>query len=152
MKRFLLLSVIAFSYCFYTLATAQNLCGVQSSEVWFMTFPASDNLQGYYFRQDLSGDSMKKLLYGNRGAGYDIEFLQRRTNINTFNFNSALNLSVRDIPKGALLMFSNLFQATIIGMFVPSADTYDSDALLYCVKGCFSPGYFSYQRQCYQPR
>jgi len=76
MKRFLLLSVIAFSYCFCPLAKAQSLGGVQSPEVWFGTFPVSSNLQGYYFWKDLSGDSVKNLLYDSRGAGYGTEFRQ----------------------------------------------------------------------------
>lgn len=135
MKRFLLLSVIAFSYCFCPLAKAQNPGGVQSPEVWFRTFPVSDNLQGYYFWKDLSGDSVKNLLYDSRGAGYGTEFRQQRTNINTFNFNPALNLSERDMPKEALLRFSNLSQATIIGIFAPLVSAYNSDAVVYHVDG-----------------
>lgn len=135
MKRFLLLSVIAFSCCFCPLAKAQSPGGVQSPEVWFRTFPVSSNLQGYYFWKDLSGDSVKNLLYDSRGAGYGTEFRQQRTNINTFNFNPALNLSERDMPKEALLRFSNLSQATIIGIFAPSVSTYNSDAVVYNVDG-----------------
>lgn len=134
MKKILLLTIV-FVPCFCPLAEAQNPGGVHSPEVWFRTVPVSNNLQGYYFWKDLSGDSVKNLLYDSRGAGYGTEFRQQRTNINTFNFNPALNLSERDMPKEALLRFSNLSQATIIGIFAPSVSTYNSDAVVYNVDG-----------------
>ena len=112
-----LLSVIALSFSFCPLAKAQRPGGVASPEVWFRTVPATSNLQGYYLWKDFSGDSVRNLLYDSRGAAYGTEFRQQRDNITTFNFHPALDLSERTVPKEALLRYSNLSQATVIGIF-----------------------------------
>lgn len=102
---------------FCPLAKAQRPGGVASPEVWFRTVPATSNLQGYYLWKDFSGDSVRNLLYDSRGAAYGTEFRQQRDNITTFNFHPALDLSERTVPKEALLRYSNLSQATVIGIF-----------------------------------
>ena len=135
MKISFLLSVIALSFSFCHLAKAQSPGGVTSREVWFRAVPATSNLQGYYLWKDFSGDSVRNLLYDSRGAAYGTEFRQQRDNITTFNFHPALDLSERTVPKEALLRYSNLYQATVIGIFAPKASSYNSDAVLYHIDG-----------------
>lgn len=112
MKRFLLLSVIAFSYCFCPLAKAQSLDGVQFPEVWFGTFPVSSNLQGYYFWKDLSGDSVKTFFMT---AAVQAMAPSSASCVRSqpFNFHpafiySVMSLSECNFTKEALLRFSNL--------------------------------------------
>lgn len=114
---------------------AQAPGGVKSPEVWFGTFQMTYNPQGSYFWKDLAGDSVRNLLYDTRGAGYGTEFTQSRSSFITLNFNPTLNLSAQNTPKEALLRFSNLVQATILGVFMPRPTNIGTDAMLYTIDG-----------------
>lgn len=133
MRRYLLSAVVLFGLASQSFAQAPG--GVKSPEMWFGTFPNSYNPQGYYYWKDLSGDSIRNLVYDARGAGYGTEFSQSRSSFITLNFNPTLNLSAQNTPKVALLRSSNLAQATILGVFMPRPTNIGTDAMLYTIDG-----------------
>lgn len=133
MRRLILSAVVLFGLASQSFAQAPG--GVKSPEMWFGTFPNSYNPQGYYYWKDLSGDSIRNLVYDARGAGYGTEFTQSRSSFITLNFNPTLNLSSQNTPKVALLRYSNLAQATILGVFMPRPSNISTDAMLYTIDG-----------------
>ncbi len=94
------------------------------ADVWFMTVPVSNNLQGRYHWFDVAGDSLSLYAY-NRNVG-NYTFTQDRSQLKFLNFNPAMDFSKGDSPKWGNLFRSNLTQATIIGVFAPYSFTKES--------------------------
>lgn len=114
---------------------AQSPGGVNSPELWFRTFPSSYNPQGTYYWKDLSGDSYRNRLVDTHGVLNGTEFTLSRNSFITLNFNPTLNLFTQNTPKEVLLRYSNLAQATILGVFMPRPDNIGVDAMLYTIDG-----------------
>ena len=113
---------------------AQSPGGVNGADLWYKAVPATSNLQGLYRWQDFSGDSVALTLRGLSSQG-NTEFTQSRALLHTFNFHPAFSLSEGLFGKVARMKYSNLSQATVIGVFAFLPDTEGTDMLLYGMGG-----------------
>lgn len=113
---------------------AQSPGGVNGADLWYKAVPATSNLQGLYRWQDFSGDSVALTLRGLSSQG-NTEFTQSRALLHTFNFHPAFSLSEGLFGKVARMKYSNLSQATVIGVFASLPDTDGTDMLLYGMGG-----------------
>ncbi len=113
---------------------AQSPGGVDGADLWYKAVPVTSNLQGLYRWQDFSGDSVALTLRGLSSQG-NTEFTQSRALLHTFNFHPAFSLSEGLFGKVVRMKYSNLSQATVIGVFAPLPDTEGTDMLLYGIGG-----------------
>jgi len=123
-------------------ATAQHAPGgVTSPEIWFRTVPQTADLQGRYRWQDFSGDSVVLRLYDSRRPLYGSEYTLARTQVRTYNFHPAMDLSEVSAAKQFLINKTNLSQATIISVWGPDYGAFDQDMFLYVLNGRPGQGY-----------
>lgn len=120
---------------------AQSPGGVTSPELWFRTAPQTADLQGRYRWQDFCGDSVTLRLYDSRGPQYGSEYTLARTQIRTYNFNPAMDLSEASASKQFLINKTNLSQATIISVWGPDYGDFNQDMFLYVLNGRPGQGY-----------
>lgn len=117
------------------LSFGQSPGGVGSPELWFVTTPVGQKTPDLFYWKDLAGDSVRNLLYTPRASNHGEPFVQSRHSFITLNYNPTLRLSGQEVPKKALLRYSNLTHATILGVFMPRASEIGTDAVLYSLKG-----------------
>lgn len=121
--------------------SSQSPGGVASPEIWFKTVPQTSDLQGRYRWQDFSGDSSVLRLYDSRGPLYGNEYTLLRSQVRTYNFNPAMDLSEVSAAKQFLVNKTNLSQATIISVWGPDYAAFDQDMFLYVLNGRPGQGY-----------
>lgn len=114
---------------------AQSPGGVSGTDLWYKTVPVTGDLQGSYRWRDFAGDTVKLRQYDRLGTGYGDEFTQPRSSLHVFNFHPALDLPANALGKAAQLRYSNLPQATVIGVFAPKLSGHAADMLLYGING-----------------
>lgn len=115
--------------------------GVTSPEVWFKTVPQTADMQGRYLWRDFAGDSTVLRLYDSRGPQYGNEYTLSRSQIRTYNFNPAMDLSEANAGKQFLINKTNLSQATVISVWGPDYGAFDQDMFLYALNGRAGNGY-----------
>ncbi|GHV15306.1 hypothetical protein FACS1894169_06280 [Bacteroidia bacterium] len=115
--------------------------GVTSPEVWFKSVPQTADMQGRYLWRDFAGDSTVLRLYDSRGPLYGSEYTLLRTQVRTYNFNPAMDLSEVSAAKQFLINKTNLSQATIISVWGPDYGAFDQDMFLYVLNGRPGQGY-----------
>jgi hypothetical protein len=120
---------------------AQLPGGTGSPALWFQTVGSGGLLSGNYRWQDFSGDSLRLNIYDSRGAGYGEEYTSGV--VRFYNGRPALELDkLLDLTSREVeLKHSNLSQATVIGVFAPSAG-FDAGQLLYGLNGRPGSGVF----------
>lgn len=113
---------------------AQSPGGVSSPELWFQTRPMGTNLNSYYRWVDFSGDSLRLNVYDDQGAAFGEEYTT--TTIRSYNGHPAISLDklLDTKTRDVMLKRTNLSQATIFGVFAPSAN-FSSETLLYGLNG-----------------
>lgn len=120
---------------------AQSPGGVSSPEIWFKSVPQTKNLQGMYVWKDFSGDSTSLRRYDSRGPLYGTEYALTRSQVRTYNFNPAMDLSEVYASKQFLINKTNLSQATIISVWGPDYGDFNQDMFLYVLNGRPGNGY-----------
>jgi len=130
---------------------AQSPGGVGNPELWFQTVGTGGLWTGSFRWQDFSGDSLRLNVYDSRGAAYGEEYTS--STVRFYNGHPALGLDrLLDLKSCEVqLKRAGLSQATVIGVFAPSAG-FESNQLLYGLNGREGQGIYAGTDKVYPSR
>jgi hypothetical protein len=100
--------------------------------LWFKTIPYTNNLNGYYYWKEVTGNKASMTIYASPGPG-DVLLLTKPW-VRSFNFNPALDFSACNVNNEIRIRETNLSQATFMGVWAPKQD-YKTDQFVFAVHG-----------------
>ncbi len=100
--------------------------------LWFKTIPLTNNLNGYYYWKEITGDKASLRVY--TSSGQDEVLLTPKPGVRSFNFNPSIDFSSITETAEIKIKDTDLGQVTLMGVWAPKQD-YNTDQFVFAIHG-----------------